>query len=549
MAEDLHKDNLEDFFKDTFDEQSDLSGLDDWDVPSDGVWEKVEKAINKDDRSDKGIIWWRYWGIGALGLILLITSILYYYIDRKENGKEKITRTEDSLLNQKSDKDATNQSLIDQNNSTKKTNNQQDENLPSFLNNDKKTSSEKTPKVENPTSKDNISNKNNNTHSIPSEKNKPQNKKLEDKIITPSPNNDKDSETTNSKPIKKQKEIAVSQEHKKAAAGNDLIEHENNSLTASTDQDSTITNSVVTFEVLQLIPTKVLLVETQSTTPDTMELMRTPFTDLEDKPESKKTAKGFYAGAFFAPTYTDRQIKITGNPVIPRVLKENEMGQFSYAVGLNLGYKLSKNWSIESGFNYSNLTLQHNRRKQVRYTALGEQMNSRGEFEREYNFDIGTSGGDVNTDIALARDSDSPVAENEFIALQLKAKVNIQYGSIPLITRYQFGKGKLQIGLKAGLMNKFVLDASFRYEEIKIARNDFRLVLNDRVYRSRPLQNIKKYEADFLIGAGISYNFNEKMWLSVEPTFTRSINPLYENQLFKTYPVVTSLDIGFNYLF
>ena len=62
-------------------------------------------------------------------------------------------------------------------------------------------------------------------------------------------------------------------------------------------------------------------------------------------------------------------------------------------------------------------------------------------------------------------------------------------------------------------------------------------------------KNLKKYQADFLLGAGLSYQFNDKVWFYVEPTFTRGINPLYESQNFKTYPVTTSIDIGFNYLF
>ncbi|MFT5164999.1 MAG: opacity protein-like surface antigen [Saprospiraceae bacterium] len=573
MAEDLHKDNIEDFFKDAFDEQSDLPAADGWDVPSEQVWEKVEEAIHPVDGTDKGIIWWKYGGIGVLALILMIAGVFYFSSNKKEKGEQEITPVEDRVLNQKSDKGLTNPSLVEQNTSKKQSIDSENENLNSnkepiikkedknsaaSLNNDKKESLEKSPKAENAKPKESTSNAKKellapndltDKAAIPLEKNNPlkNNPEKGDKGI--SPNKGKESQTAPSKPATKQKDIANTLENKKSSSPSDLIRGKDKKISAANNKDSTNANSVIAFEVLEPIPTKGLLAEVQSTSPDTLPLLQTPFTDLENKPEDTKSSRGFYAGISFAPTYTDRQIKITGNPVIPRGLKKNEMGHLSYSVGLNLGYKLSNNWSIESGFNYSRLILQHNGRKQVRYSAIGEQMNNRGEFEREYNFDLGTSSGDVNTDIALARDSDSPVVENEFITLQIKAKQNIQYGSIPLIARYQLGKGKLQVGLKAGLVNRFVLDGTFRIEEITIARNDFRLVLNDRVYRSRPLKKIKKYQADFLVGAGISYHFNKKMWLSVEPTFTRSINPLYETQLFKTYPVVTSLDIGFNFLF
>ncbi|MFT5385308.1 MAG: hypothetical protein ACI81W_002715, partial [Saprospiraceae bacterium] len=173
MAEDLHKDNIEDFFKDAFDEQSDLPAADGWDVPSEQVWEKVEEAIHPVDGTDKGIIWWKYGGIGVLALILMIAGVFYFSSNKKEKGEQEITPVEDRVLNQKSDKGLTNPSLVEQNTSKKQSIDSENENLNSnkepiikkedknsaaSLNNDKKESLEKSPKAENAKPKESTSN-------------------------------------------------------------------------------------------------------------------------------------------------------------------------------------------------------------------------------------------------------------------------------------------------------------------------------------------------------------------------------------------------------
>jgi len=271
-----------------------------------------------------------------------------------------------------------------------------------------------------------------------------------------------------------------------------------------------------------------------------------PFERLVKK---DRKVKGFYAGLLIAPAYTDRKIKVIGNPVIARAINQDETPDLSFIAGATVGYKFSKNWSIESGFTYSKVSLQHKGRKQVRYTTVGEEMTPSGIFEKQYALDVGTSGGDVGTEIGLSRNANTSIAENDFITLFLKANQNITFGNIPIIARYQFGNEKWSFGLKAGVVNRFVLDGYLEIESVEVLRPGVQSISNDHFYKKRPLRKIKNYEADILIGAGINYHINSKIWLSVEPTFTHSINPIFENRFFQTFPITGSLDIGLSYLF
>ncbi len=547
MKEDLHKDEFEDFFKDTFEEKSDLANEQGWDIPSNKVWTNVEKAIKKDDDSDAAFIWWTGIRKGLLFFGILLLSAITFIVLKNNQKENLLSKKSTEIVLEKdasSDPSAINTDAPEIFESNKINKEQTVES------NDK--SSDQAPKVN---SKSKQSEPLNQTHldknkaTKSSKEHDTQNQGLKTKsvISKPKPNRTStpsDVLNSNDQKIEKdstQKDIANLTEpssRKNLADNPDLI--------ISSDPSNDLEKP---FETLNLIPTKSTLAESLKTSKDTL-AATLAFTDLNDTLNSTDTKKGgFYIGLMVAPANNFRAIKAKGSTVVPLILNRDEVAKTTFSAGINLGYKVSKNWSFETGFNYSKISIQHNRRRQVRYSTIGEQVNNSGEFEKNYNLDLSSSGGEANTDIALARDSDVPIPENDFINLRLRTENNISFGSIPLIARYQFGKGKLNFGLKAGLVNRFVLKGEVQIQSAEVMRTGLRLVLNDRFYEPRTLQNLKSYEADFLIGAGAYYHLNDKFWLSVEPTVTRSLNPIFENQNFKTFPVFRSLDIGVGYLF
>ncbi len=575
MGEDLHKDNLEDFFKDSFEEQSDSPSPDGWDIPSDQVWDKINTSINSDDSNNERLGFWRYLNRGLILVFLLIIGtglISYFAYNQKDVTDYNAKPTEDRVLNNKHEENNTILSVQEQDNSK-----QQFSDLSTETQSDnKKTTLEKGnnhTELNNASPKINkVKHPNSNNPSLSNSK-LPQTSDDKKDRTPPSLNEQNSSGNNNSKKIKelrtpndsntpevtlpisssKPKDIAILTENDSPNSSNVSSEDKGKGLTSSSDVHSMTSTSLNDIELLKPISIKQSIAKVHSASPDTMTLSQLPFFDLKQgqKNPPLEKAKGFYAGISLAPIYTSRKINIHGNPVIPRVLNQAEEGKLSFSTGLNFGYKISNNWSIESGFSYSKFVLQHNRRKQVRYTSIGEQEVTPGRFQGTYDFNFSTSSGDIDTDIALTREAGTAIPENDFINLMLTANQNIKYGSIPIIARYQFGKGKFQYGLKAGIVNRFVLDGTFQIENVSVLRSDISLVLTDRIYKPRPIKNIEKYHLDFLVGAGLSYKLNQHTWFYIEPTFTHGINsfPLFETPNFKTLLVTTSIDFGFNYLF
>ena len=64
-------DNLESYFRKHL--RDETPGSDEWNIPSDSVWEKVQPEINK----RKGIfVPWKYFYIFGIGLILMISTFV-----------------------------------------------------------------------------------------------------------------------------------------------------------------------------------------------------------------------------------------------------------------------------------------------------------------------------------------------------------------------------------------------------------------------------------------------------------------------------------------
>lgn len=538
MSKDLHKDDFEDFFKDTFEGQSEDASADGWDVPSEKVWENVDKVINpEEDDPIVGFVWWtgrRIWLI--LASILLISFIAFISFKYNQQQGQEIVETEDAVLEKKENTEILNElkkNGVDDNSNVEKVIELSNEALNT---NSEKNDDTKTPQRTEVKSNLDKLDKTKSSENISIELKSNQTKTSSGKKLEPSniPDIKKDS-------VRAKKDIAIQSESKLK------IEFENKSNIIDLDRNPEKDNEII--ESLDLIPMKILFVEIQNEETDTLAktIAFTDFNDLVDLPNRKN--RGLYAGLMFAPTsnYRDLQAKNRIAAAIDQF--RNEIASVTFSAGIIGGYKLSKNWSIETGFNYAKMSIEHNRRKQLRYSAVGESMNASGEFEKDYSLDLVTSGGSVNTDVAVVRASGVSISENDFINLKLRTRNNISFANIPLVARYQFGKGKMQVGLKAGIVNRLVTKATLQAESVEVLRNGIRLVLNDRFYEPRTLKNLNSYEADFLIGAGIYYPFNDKFWLSVEPTITRSLNPIFEDQNFKTFPVFRSVDISVNYLF
>ena len=99
---------------------------------------------------------------------------------------------------------------------------------------------------------------------------------------------------------------------------------------------------------------------------------------------------------------------------------------------------------------------------------------------------------------------------------------------------------------RAGIMNSFVINRDMQIRATVIEKEG--IVLR-RAALQKNFTGFKKSSIDMLFGLGLEYDVTNKLGIYFEPTITRSISPVFERGPIKTYPVITTFNVGLSYNF
>ncbi len=534
MADEYNKDNLEDLFKDGLEGLSNDPAENGWDLPSDAVWGQVDARLRpKKDR--RRLLWWMF------GLGLLVASIWAIrlgfndeYSVAKYEGQSEVRLDKNANGDTKANRDHNDQkqeglaAAEEESNISK----------PERTSGSEHTSEGQTFVVDGQSQKRYTNNQpevSSNGVSAQGERSGNNKKRNEDITI----------ETIiEAKPFNENKTPASLSNGELGLENLDSIGQYLPSNTEQIPDTLAMKRKIVQTDLLPFLPLKQGAIE--YTNEDELPPLSIKENDWITKP--KTNLSGFYVGTEVTLIKAYRKIEPKNGFLIPRFY-EDEEPEFSLGYGVKIGYQFSKNWSIETGLNRTSSALRFRSRRQIRYTMVDEMPNDQGEFQGRYAFDFNTSSGTVESDIALARSASTNLVENDFVGLLLEGQQNFEYLNVPIIVRYHFGQSRWQLGLKAGIVNRFLQDATFQFESISTSRDGVRLVVEDRFFRTRPLDSAATYQADFTLGAGLRFWVTNQLSLMIEPSFSRSINPFFEGDNFKTFPTIQSLDFGATWRF
>ena len=512
MDKNLPKDPLEEFFRKSLETNSDLPSDDGWDLPSEGVWDRVEEHIQPTTIL-RPINYWKWTAIAASITLLFF---VYQWINNKKEIEQltvelKLNQLElentKELLQKEIDKKENVLAEEDNDPSTDKPGNESDQDVAENL-----------------------------------EANPPVNSKKSTGSTSYS------GQHSNSIPIHSTNETVV--ENK-----NEIIENQNKDDFPQTNPDNSKNiisneqpNSIVekTFETLEILPSRYFGIEnTQSE--ESLIIDFSSMAALEFV--RSKTEKGFYLGAFASRNFGNRTItgRRTGADNDRRkILRESRDREYwTTGGGMKLGYKLSKNWSLESGFQYTKMEMDIRNRVVRKFTQAGETIVN-GEFQNDYALLIVTPFGDAGSDITLSRNT--MIADQMPFQVTLDSRVNVSFIGVPLVAKYSIGNEKFRAGFKLGAMSNFVLDSDIQVRRITLQTP----LLFQRKHVVRDKKEIKNLETatlDFIAGFELEAKVGESLYFSLEPSLTRSLTPIFEKQDVKTYPSFTNVRMGLNYYF
>jgi Outer membrane protein beta-barrel domain len=549
MEENLHKDNLEEFFKNSFENENIDPSDDQWDVPSDDVWSGINNSINPVNTPNPAPVLNIKTFLAVAAGILLLGLVYYNYtlqnqiselnqiIENQVNTIEKLEKMvlENGMTEDGEGKDGkTENGMTEDGGWSEEFSNTVFENEGSKTT--EKSSSQSNSKV--------TSNQNNSQENNSKEQNGSTNKSQNNPNFAVPPV-DKSN---------KKKDIAEgglkTGKSSNLTTNNDSNAKDSQLKSSNLKQEKPTNNPSNSSELLEnsitvLTPLASKMIYAESNSQDeeiTLGLLPVP-----EIPGSPSFKAGFYVGAHIAPTYTYRNIKSVDGPVLRRLLNDQETATYSVGIGLKAGYQFSKNWSVETGLNYYKNTIQAMHRAQIRYESQIERLNSDGNYDSNYQLNLTTSYGEIVTDVAITRNSDTQIDQNDYINLVLKTQQELKYLGVPIAVRFRTAGNKFHFSAKAGFSTNFILQKEVIVKAAVVNRDG---IHHRRTLIDKKFTGLKNTTIDVLFGLGVDYDVSKNLSIYFEPTITRSLSPVYQIRgKIKTYPIVTALNIGLSYRF
>ena len=206
-------------------------------------------------------------------------------------------------------------------------------------------------------------------------------------------------------------------------------------------------------------------------------------------------------------------------------LDREERHEFSSTYGLLVDYLINKNWGLQSGLVLSNTNII------VQPGTIYAQPDNAGNIKYRINTSSGYG-------YVLPAFSINPAIGDSLYAFT--SSHSLQYIGIPLALTYNVTKSKFKFNLLAGVSSNFLLKAKLNTTVEKGFDNSIETVDN--------LVGPKKVYFSGIAGAGVDYKLMSNTAITFAPTMRFALNPINKDATVKSYPnsfgFVVGLKIG-----
>jgi opacity protein-like surface antigen len=259
---------------------------------------------------------------------------------------------------------------------------------------------------------------------------------------------------------------------------------------------------------------------------------------------SRKQPNRWSISALLSPTYQSR-FSSGENEAVSQAMSSEQM-VVSYSGGVTLAYKLSKRFSIQSGFYYSSIGKELSGISA--YSGFEQFFYTKG----NPNFEVLTSNGTVltdNNDIFLTDGLSADRIRTDYninvfdagkaglTYLDNSIRQSFKYLELPVILRYKIIDKALDFNILGGLSSNLLVNNSV-YASKGGSRKDI---------GTTDGMNLITFSSS--LGMGMEYNFSNNLSLNLEPTFRYYINPFNDIPGMKIHPYSFGVFSGISYKF
>jgi len=240
------------------------------------------------------------------------------------------------------------------------------------------------------------------------------------------------------------------------------------------------------------------------------------------KDNSKKSR--FSVTAFLSPDFASYRLQDNGHDnggSKAAEIEKNESHELSSTIGALVEYRFKKNLSIESGLTFSNTNIS------VEPHIIYAQAANSGDIKYRLNTSSGYG-------YVLPSFSRTPSVGDSLYALT--STHTLQYLSLPAQLKVNARFRNFEFDVMAGAVVNFLIRGRIETSVENGSANEPEVV--------GKLYGLKKIYFSGLTGVGVSYHINDKIAISLSPTFRYALNSINKNTPVKSYPNSLMFPIG-----
>jgi hypothetical protein len=276
-----------------------------------------------------------------------------------------------------------------------------------------------------------------------------------------------------------------------------------------------------------------------------LELVEVPSFEIEKEVIDPFDNKGKIGiGAFFAPTWNNTYVL---GDMDAGELETGSVFLYSGNWGIEAKYFLSNRFTIVLGVERSEIKSWSRSIVDFDYDASTEHEMPTGEMENTSPVPMPTPFGDINTEITYRFPGNQEIQDGEPMNSAYDTHQEINYWSVPLGIEYNILRfPKLTWFAEGGIRyNRAIRDAAEFTSRILHEGDDMEVV--DEVMTGHPV--FTENYLNFYVGTGISYQFSESFLLSGSGRYFGNITKVNLQDNMSTYIQGFNLKLGFIYLF
>ena len=517
MEENLHKDNLEEFLKNSFEGYSES--------PPDDVWNRISEGLPTASPPMKVVSFRRWWLVAAAAVIAGIFLFQHFYFTRQiKTLNSELIKTNTELRQPEK------QSVSPQNKVADTIQSQtQTETLP-------ETDPSEFVKAENKTGQ---KNEQTNTPKAPARVIAPQKTRPPLPPDPLAPENTKNAQTPDSKAV------ATTGTQENLTQAN---EESTRTETPNTEKELTKTATPNAGVILSFLDLKDVSVQSN-------QVQVLPNTGLRAPNTTSVRGHSLSIGAHTLPMVSREKINSLrpGFPPMEKVFddKKETNGQ-TFMAGLAIETQVADNFSFGSGLDYRKSSFNSSHQPVFKFKDRrpphGNPHGGPKDFEHDFQYTLNTSAGAVTVEVrAESTDTSMQIPDDEEIGLKIGTRQSFEYLTLPLYARYTLGKGKLRFSLKGGFLVNFLLNKNFEIAEITSLNPHFQFRKNEQPKGRQP--NLKGASFDYLASVGLDYALTNSLNFRLEPTLVGSLTSIHNNRHISSSQLSAGVNVGVMYNF